>query len=90
MIETPVSVESLTWACRRVEDFYTVHKDGELPDVVEAVTVLRNSLGVNDELMDGFEAWAHEWLDGAMSMGEMTLGFMIGLIALDREHESGT
>lgn len=89
MIASPVSKESLAWALRRVEDFYTVHADKEVPDKAEAVTVLRTSLGVTDELMSWFDEWVQEWLGEEVSLGDATLGFMIGLIALDREQESG-
>lgn len=88
MIEVPLSAEALDWACRRIEDFYAVHEGREMPDAIEAVNILRRSLGISDELFNEFHEWAETY--GARSVGSLTLGLMIGLIAADRERESGS
>lgn len=86
MIKSPLSEDSLKWACRRIEDFYAVHELDETHQAEAAVGTLRRSLGISDAAIAEFDQWCRAYLDEGESVGLLTLGLMIGLIAADQEN----
>lgn len=91
MIETPLTIPALSWACRRIENFYLVHQGSEWAEKIEALMILRDSLGIDDELMNQFVMWSEEFLDvdeAKEYAAAMMIGLMIGLIAADYQSET--
>ncbi len=85
MIEIPLNEDSLGAAIRRIYDFAAVHQHGDATDRDEALTVLRESLGITDEVLLQFTGWIEEFI-GDESAGAL-LGLMVGLIAADHESQ---
>lgn len=90
MIQRPLTEESLEWACNRLNDFSEVHQGTEWNEKLEALTVLRASLGISDQMMTDFAKWAASFVGVEEYAVPMLLGLMIGLIAADREYEVGS
>lgn len=83
MIETPLTEEALRAARRRIDDFVAVHSDDE--SVLPAFTVLREGLGITDELMKEFIDWANRVVFTEEPDPDATalFGLIVGLIAAD-------
>lgn len=81
MIEVPLTEDSLRAALGRIQDFVRVH-DGD-DDVLPPFTVLRESLGITDELMELYSEWAEILLSQEGVAAPMLLGLIVGLIAAD-------
>lgn len=90
MIESPLTERALVWACDRIEDFYFVQRDGEWADIMRALSVLKESLGITEEIGDYLTTWADEFLEDNFDHASLLLGLMLGLIAADRQHELGS
>lgn len=88
MTKAPLSEEALRWACSRLLDFATVngHKDQE--EKAEALTVLRESLGMTDEVRDFFVSWADAFMDSEEYTPAMFLAFLLGAMTAAYEYES--
>lgn len=77
---------ALRIACRRLDDFYAVQKGNGHHALVEAVTTLRKSFGLTDELMKEFSEWTEEFC-GEEHQGGLILGLLIGVMAAEIQHE---
>lgn len=88
MIEVPLNEDSLRTAIRRIHDFAAVHQHGNQSDMGEAFTVLRESLGITDDMLSEYVEWAERFLDSDSAGAPMTLGLMVGLIAADDASQS--
>lgn len=85
MIEVPVTEESLRAAIRHITDFAAVHHGKG--DYNEALFVLRDSLGITEEMVAELGHWCDDFV-GLDVSAPLLLGVMMGLIAADhaREH----
>ena len=83
MIDHPVTSEALLHAMRRIQDFSTVQSGEEWGEQLQALLVLRESLGLDDELLTQFDLWATSFLGDDELSVPMMMGLMIGLIAAD-------
>lgn len=83
MIETPLTEEALRAAQQRFEDFIAVHEAED--DVSEPFAVLRESLGITDEIMRQYTDWADAVVFHVEPSTEAAtlFGLMVGLIAAD-------
>jgi hypothetical protein len=80
VIDVPLTEDSLKVAMRRIQDFASVHYGkGEY---LEPLVILRESLGITDEMMEELSEWADELFTTDIS-GPLLLGVMMGLIASD-------
>ena len=75
-----ITQDSIAWACRVLEDFYTIHKDKGTRDMAEAVTVLREGYGIDDELANLYVEWIHKFV-GEQHDEPMLLGLLVGVMA---------
>lgn len=82
MTDRLLTKKSLLEACNRLEDFYVVQKSGGETGLTDAVTVLRESYGLDDDLTNAFADWVTEFCGDGYS-GTVTLGLLIGLMAVD-------
>lgn len=85
MIDTPLSPDGLTYALRRIEDFYAVQRQGEVVEKAVALGILKESLGVDSAMTVQFKEWIVEFIEDEEYVAPMLLGLMIGLIAHDYE-----
>lgn len=83
MIETPLTQEALRAAQRYIDDFVAVHNEDD--DVMPSFTVLREGLGITDELMEDFINWANRVVFTEEPDPDATalFGLIVGLIAAD-------
>jgi hypothetical protein len=70
-------------AIRRIEDFAAVHSAAD-DDLLEALAILRESLGISDEMMNNLAEWAEIFLGDDVA-APLLLGLMLGLIAADHD-----
>ena len=85
IVSNSVSPESIRWACKRLEEFYAIHKDDGFTNLTEAMSVLTESVGLTS---DEIGTWFCEWVNGFLGDGydiPVTLGLLVGLMAADRE-----
>lgn len=89
MIENPVTEESLHQALRRITDFSLVHSGTIDPvEKLEALTILRASLGLTDDMLVDLDNWVDSITGDAGYTPAVLLGLIVGLIAADHEFES--
>ena len=68
---------------RRIEDFIAIHDE---TDVTHATTVLREGLGITDDLMKEFTEWANSVVYSRRDPdpdAAALFGLIVGLIASD-------
>lgn len=76
--------EGLAWACKRLEEFYAIHKSREHKDLTEAVTTLREGFGLTDEVAEQYVEWVHDFI-GEQYDQSMILGLLVGVMAVDNQ-----
>lgn len=76
--------ESLAWACKRLEEFNAVHQDGTLTDIVEAVSVLREGVGLDNAMLEDFASWTTDFVGDGYGQFAL-LGLLIGVLAVDHQ-----
>lgn len=91
MIRVPITEDSLRTAYRRIQDFSAVHHGQE--DYDEAFTVLRESLGIDIEMIATMTELTEETIDSGDDdkdtlMAGVLFGLMMGLIASDYASET--
>lgn len=79
-----ISKEALRFAFGKLEDFYTVQKDKPFKDKMEAVEILRESLGIDNEMTVELSEWSGDF-NGPGLDGPVMMGLLIGLLATDYE-----
>lgn len=85
MTGTGITPESLTWACKRIEDFYSIHKNKSHRDLTDAVTVLREGYGLDDSLTERYVDWIHGFI-GEQYDEPMLLGLLVGVMASEHKN----
>lgn len=76
--------EALRFALARIEDFYNVQKEKPFSEKLEAVSVLREGLGLTDDLTNELSKWSAEF-NGPGFDGALTMGVLIGLFVAQHE-----
>lgn len=76
--------ESFAWACTRMEEFYAVQRNGDQNSLTEAVTTLRESYGLTDDLLERLDKWTDDFC-GERYTEPVVLGFLLGLMASEYE-----
>lgn len=79
-----VSGESIQWACKRMEEFYAIHKNGGFVHLTEAVDTLLESVGLTGYVAEDFCTWVDEFVGDGYDI-PVSLGLLIGLLAADHE-----
>jgi hypothetical protein len=80
VIEVPLKEDSLRVAMRRIQDFSSVHYG--TGEYMEPLTILRESLGITDEIQNELTEWCDTFLEDDVA-APVLLGVMMGLIAAD-------
>jgi hypothetical protein len=81
VIERPATSEGIDFATGRIEDFYSVH--GEWRELIRGLSVLRESLGLDDSLVDQLSTWVKDFTGDPDYTPSILLGLMLGLIVAD-------
>lgn len=80
MIEVPITQDSLRVAMRHIQDFTAIHYGKG--DYQEPLAILRESLGITEEMLAELAEWADDFFSEDSS-APLILGVMMGLIAAD-------
>lgn len=88
MNETPLSEDALMWACSRMVDFAMVQKHREWDEKVEAMSILRESLGISDDVLSHFTIWSDHFMGTEEYTPAMLIAFLLGVMAVRHEYES--
>lgn len=88
MIERPLTADSLEWALSRMEDFYVVHRGNGVDSMKDALSVLRHSLGIDDDMFVRFGDWVEEFQGHDDETAAIFLGFLMGVMAAAHNYES--
>jgi hypothetical protein len=80
-----ISSEALAFATGRVEDFASVQQHRDWDEKLEAVTVLLEGLGLDEQVKHELS----EWLDGFIGeqSAEILLGLLLGLFVNQYQNE---
>jgi hypothetical protein len=84
VIEEPLTEGALKAAFRRLEDFRDV-QGADSKTLSEGLTILREGLGITDEIIDEIAEWAESYAGDRGYGPPLMLGLMVGLIAADHE-----
>lgn len=74
----PLTKEALEYATGRVEDFARVNLNRDKRGKQNAIEVLLNSFGLDDDLLAELNIWADQ-MDAAPETGSLMLGLLLGL-----------
>ena len=66
---------------RRISDFIAVHSHNE--DKGTAMGILRESLGLTDEILEEYARWSEAVLGDEDVVAPMLLGLLVGLLAAE-------
>ena len=79
-MEGTAETEALQYALNRVAEFAVVQKGRPLPEQLESIAIVQESLGFNDESREILVDWMEGFI-GEVS-GEVLLGIIIGLFMM--------
>lgn len=79
-----LSQRKLDFALTRIRDFHSVHSDKPADELLEPLSILLNSTGLDEERVTYLNGWLEEYGGGPVD-DSMLLGMLIALIASDCE-----
>lgn len=85
MISSAVTPEALDYATSRIEDFASVQADRDWPEKLEAIAVLLEGLGMDEDIKGQLSVWVEGFI-GKQS-GELMVGLLLGLFVNQFEND---